>query len=863
MSKRLPAGTIRQRSDGSVWSKPTSTSKEWTQVKDGTAGSGSTKGQASKVAEGPSAPEEEVQLPWRSAQARYGLDGHLPPEEVHPQHVTIDTEGNIDAKPVLMWKDAYGASRRTYTENFHWNRYGEHHTAQKATWDDLQLAHQNLRDLASEGSQVAMAALVALQTGRSPEDVCDLHHERVQPVSEGVEKGGDTGDRTHPDRVHLTFQHAKGHAYTTSLLDPVLSKHASGVKASPDEDGRVFKASPEEVRGLLAEHKLDPDDSLVRHHVATNLAVDMLSKTEPAKLDTHGIEALRATLQEISDKLAAHFGHDPAPPGMSYVPPAVAIAYLEEAGGEKHFPKSYAKLKGLPVQSENVKKSDDADRRKAEKAVLKAFGTLEGREADVETVLTNLQKKRNRMRKGKEPCSVIGLDSSFTPLTSTSSPPEATLDSTPTTPVAKSSTAGPSAPSSPVLDPVLEKGQYVARLGPLAGELKARYVYEAKVFEQLLASPYFEKVVNPGARFWCPMNGVDGYVHVESRQGNLVTLSHSGTGKRGTDHVDALKQLLLSFHTQVAPTVPEAPPVALAQLAAELVPYLEKHSEKEEREVIYPQLAAEHEAEEEAEEEVEEEIKEEKKVKKSYEAVLSDIGSRPPVSDQFMAAVQALYVSALKRNLVGELSDERMRAINMALYHRDYAEVARLAKGAGEPPPPTTRHRPQPDPTKGAGKLPPPTTKPQASKPHASGHGGVSTAELRDLLSRLRAQLHTAPKGQRAEIKQRIDTVREKLQASAHKGRESTQKADAQVQGLVKASWEVNDPMEAWLRKSAMPLSALDSFILASEQSSFEGFALDLLSAPLEVRAQARFLRLQKGDGALRARWEQLGGEVF
>ena len=876
MSKRLPAGTIKKRADGSVWQKPTATAKEWTQVKDG---EGSAPGAGSAMPTMPAPVEEEPQLPWAGIQAKYGLDGHIPPEEVHPQHVQIDAEGNIDSKPVLIWKDGSGEGRRTYTTRFHWNRYAALHNEQVGAWDDFQLAHQSLRDEAAAGSHAAMAAIVALQTGRSVDEVCALHHERVQVARDGIQKA-DTSDRDHPDRVHVTFAHKRGYSYTASLSDPVIAGHAHGRKQAPSEAGNVFDASPQEVSSLLAEHGVDPESPGVRHHIATHMAIDLLSKSEPVHLDTHGVDGVRASLQVVSDKIAAHFGHDPAPEGMSYVPPAVALAYLEESGGSKHYPNSYAKLRGEPVQPEKVKKSDRAA---AEAEVLKTFGTLEGHEAKVDLIVNGLQKKRSRIKKGKEPCSLTEDVTSSNAPTGTSSSPRETPSSTPTTTVQKSSTAGPSVPSSatgPVLDPVLEKGpRYLARLPPAAGDVRSRYVYETEVFQALLASPHFVNVVEPGTRFWCPMNGVDGYVNVEARQSNLVTLSHSGTGRRGTDNVDTLKKLLLSFHQPPAPTAPPPAPVALAALAEMLIPYLEKHSEKEEK-YIYEQMEHDEEAEEERAEEVEEDLKE-SKVKKSH-TVLSDIASRPAARDAEMEEAQAAYILALGKNLRGDLSDERMRAINQALYCRDYKEIIRLSKGdvgkvrsadaggggradhpgpQGEPVGTQTRRGSGIYEKQGQGEWKR-VKEGRDKKVTAPQDKNLSESDLRDLLSKLRARLHTAPKNQRNELKQRIEVVRNKLHkmALARKQASDTQKADQTVADLTKASVELLDPVDEWLRKAANQYTALDAYIQHSDHGSYDDFVCDLAVGPLLARSQAYALRLQKGDGALRARWNLLNG---
>lgn len=843
MSKRLPAGTIRQRADGSVWNKPTPTARNWTQIKDG-AGTASA-GPGGVKAAAPQAPiEEEVPQPWGEVKAKYDLDGFLPPEEVHPQHVTMDTEGNIDAKPVMIWKDAYGADRRTYTVPFHWNRYGVAHNIEKSNWDSFQDAHQTIHSLAEGGDHAAMAALVVIATGRSVDDVCALHHERVETTADSVEKGGDPSDRAHPDRVHVTFTHPRGHAYTASISNPILAKHAAGRKSEPAETGRVFDTSAKKVKRLLAKAGVDADSAELRHHVATHMAVDMLSKTPAVNIDEHGIEAVHNNIHEVSAKIAAHFGHDPAPIGMSYVPPGVQLAYLEECGGAVKFPRSYAKLKGEPDPTP-MKKADLIAT--AEATVMSTFGTLEGHDDQVNHVIANLEKK---VAKGK-PCSQTEPDSLFSPLIATPSTPEETPTSTQETPAQKSSTPGPSAASLPQpkqLDEEIEKGgAYLARLTAHPGD-KALYIYDEDAFQALLDSPRFVSALTPGARFQCTINGVTGYVQVDERVGTTVSISHSN-GLRGEDHIDNLKNFLLKFHKPVEPTAPEPAPESIADLAGALVSALKALPDDV--------------------------------VKGSTQ--LSDLGSRQPPDLEVIEQARQKYIVALRANLTGQLDDSVMREINVALYERDYARINELVKAysdeGSEARNPTARTTAS---SVGSRALPigshsqrkdgeyektsAETWNRVAGNKHVPEAKDVkiealSMSDLRDLLARLRSQLHTAKKSTRGEIKERIEEVKERIQYVHHK-QVNVRKSNHQISNLVSTTTEVSDPMDAWLRKGDSLTTDLDSFIIEADQTEFGDFAVALSSAPIMIRAQAHVLRIQKGDLAIRNRWNLLrGGE--
>lgn len=861
MSARQPAGTIKQRADGSVWVKPTTNAKEWTQVKDGGPGGAGAKKDA-PVPQNPATQtepsEETVARPWQQVQLKYGLDGHLPTEEIHPQHVVIDSEGNIDAKPVMMWKDAYGADKRTYTMRFHWNRYAAAHEHEKANWDNYQLAHQSVRDLAAGGSQAALAALVALHTGRSPEDVCSLHHERVETTNEeGVAKG-DSADRQHPDRVHVTFKHRRGYAYTASINDPVLARYAGGKKVAPNENGKVFNTSAKKVRALFAKAGIDPDSDAVRRHVATNMAVDLLSKTPPLKLAEHGSEAIRATLMEVSDKIAQHFGHDPAPEGMSYVPPGVQLAYLEECGGARAFPVSFAKLKGKDAPA--IKKGSPRER--AERVVLRAFGTLEGNEARIEEVAANIEKRDTRVRKGPE-CSLTEPDSSFPSPTSTASPLAETPSSTPTTPEPRSSSLGPSVPFSELeLSPPLEKGEtYIARLSPLAGDKRARYVYDVGALRTFIESPLFTSLVGVGNKFLAPINGVHGYFVIEDRNANLVTLSHTSTGERTSTHVDNLRTALLKLHPAPEPTAPEPAPELMSALAEKLLEAAKTY------------------------------IKDKAEVSKGGvegSEALSDIGTRQPQWHQDFNEARESYTRALRANLIGDFPDEIMRLVNDALYERRFGDVIRLVDTGmrkGETTAPSAPSVSSPTTASAGGSHPGPKGMPIGTQtqrrsgqyekvgqgdwkrtPKGREHRApeisvdkLSTSQLRDLLARLRSMLSTAPKGQRNQVKERIEMVKRRLQ-SLHQTKEATHKADQQIATLVKSATEVSDPLEAWLRREEESYTALDDYMAKSDKAAFADFALDLVDAPLEVRSQANMLRLRKGDSAIKTRWVRFNG---
>lgn len=703
--KADPAGTVRQRADGSVWEKPTSTSKEWTQVKDGVnAQSHRVPGQGG-VAEFDAGSEGGDA--WAKAQAQFDLDGHKPSEETHPQHVNVDADGDIDKKPVLMWKDKKGNDRRSYTKRFHWNRYSDVHGKTKGVHQAFQKAHDHLMGCCEPGHpdlDAAMAAFVYMKTGHPLDQLLALHpeathvpremkksgqpdlfkgqttdklreiltatmmlrdrtqsfhwnvtgplfpqlhglfgdqyddladavdilaerirgfelpveevsnepqaipdsaeamvvellsaHERLCELCEqgveaaeadgdagtvdilgkraadhdkaawflrstaGLQKGGHTSDASHPDRAHFMLRHPRGHAYTASILHPKLAEFVHG-KRNSGENSRVFNTKPSKVKSMLKKAGVGHFDTETMQHASScMMAADYLSKTPKYDVAKEGLDKACNYMRKASAFVARQFGHEAAPQGMSFVPPGVAMGYLEDLGAHKAYPKAFEALKrsDAPSGPRDEVRADlqQSDRAKAEATVRKAYGSIEGREADIERIIQTLSSKKSKINKGNAQCSPTEAATSSTAPTLTTSNDQLTSSSTTLTAALKSITLGQSSQSSKemTLDSVIEKGaQYLARLSPAQGDNKARYVYDKTAFLALLESDHFANILAPGVKFHCPIHTgekyVDGFISIEDRVGQMMHVSHDGNGRRGSMGVDQLQRMLLEYH---------------------------------------------------------------------------------------------------------------------------------------------------------------------------------------------------------------------------------------------------------------------------------------------------------------------------
>lgn len=440
---------------------------------------------------------------------------------------------------------------------------------------ELIAAHEQLSELCEQGVEAAEAEGDAGTVDILGKRAAD--HDKAAwflRSTAGLQKGGSTEDAEHPDKAHFMFGHPRGHAYMASVHDPVVAEHVASKRQSGE--GRVFNAKPSQVKKMIKKAGVGHyDPETIMHAGAALMCADYLSKTPKFDLAKEGMNKAAMYVRKASDKVARHYGHDTCPPGMSYCPPGVAMGYLEDLGAAKLFPKAFESLKmsdpeGSPeapreeVRSE-IKRDETMKysyRQRAESAVMKAFGTLEGREADIERIVNNLERKYRKINKGKLECSQIeDATSSPVPVPTTSSD----------LPMSNSM-AGMAAPKSTMLGPSLqfsakqmeldqeiEKGaQYLARLSPAQEGDKARYVFDKTAFLALVESDHFDKILTPGVKFFCPMHTgeefVDGFISIEKRVDDLLVVSHDGTGKKGTTTPSEVQKMLLEQHLPMLTT---------------------------------------------------------------------------------------------------------------------------------------------------------------------------------------------------------------------------------------------------------------------------------------------------------------------
>lgn len=678
------------------------------------------------------------------------------------------------------------------------------------------------------------------------------------PKSKKVAKGGSTTDKHHPDRAHFLLTHAKGHAYATSVHHPKIADHVHARKQG--EDGPLFSTSPEQVTAALAKAGFGGLDArVVEHHNIATMAADFLSKTPSTVLKKGGVGAARLHLTACSDHIAEHYGHAPAPKGMSYVPPDIAAAYLEDLGAAAQYPTAYAGLKG------------ESHRHTAERAVLKAFGTLEGHEDDVQTITARLIRGDRRLNKG-DACSLLEVETFLGWPPATSSPGLAKSSSTMPTEEPKSTTPSPSSESSEPsikaleLDPGLEKGEsYLARLAPGTGERRARYVYDRETLRTLLSYESSTNTFLPGARFSLPMPGVDGtevagFVDIDDRMSVLVSARHTGTGKVFRVNVADLRHLLHTYHSTHEPAkqpgLQEMPEV-------EVGPIAKSHTMMTED-------------------------------RPSLGLVLSDIGSRKPEHQMVEELAKDVYLQMAAKYRAGDVDFDKFKAITSAMLDRNYSKMIELCKGAtgsdvGKPGAGATasagtgHHGPAGLPVGAQTQRKDGTYKKEADhkwarvsdkhhdgkKPDSEASGSHESATLdglRSRLSKLRTALRSAGDAKaRNKIISEITAIKTRIKklGLAQRGKsEATQKAQDNLRDIVETIDHLDDPIEQWLVKAQTDrLEALDAFILETD-GDYIDFGADLAYAPPAVRAQAHQLRLSEGSSALRDRFYLVKAKV-
>lgn len=314
-------------------------SEPWKQLKDGST----TK---EKPQSGPDLLGSGVNSNWKSLKNALKLDGHLPHETIHPSHIQADLEGDIDKKPVLIWKDHVGRKRRTYTERFHRERSLALRDEVGAHSATLEGAHDLLKmDLAEHAGDPAYdnhaAAVVHLSTGHRLADILSLKTEHaavLYDMDHDIEKSHLT-DLPHPHRVGLIMPHRAGHVYPTSFVDEHVSQHLASAFSKSSGQPLFGTATEAGVKSVLGKLGVSADERTVRHHAIHRQAADLLSKLPEFDVSEEGgLDRFQDNINQVSNELASRFGHLTAPDGMSFVPPSLVTSYMEHAQGHKLWP---------------------------------------------------------------------------------------------------------------------------------------------------------------------------------------------------------------------------------------------------------------------------------------------------------------------------------------------------------------------------------------------------------------------------------------------------------------------------------------------------------------------------------------------
>jgi hypothetical protein len=333
---KAPAGTITTRADNSQWQAPVDPKAEWKQVKDGTSTPQSK--QKPMQVEGVGGANEQA-LGHRLLRSKYDLDGYSPSDEVHPDHVDVDSEGDIDGKPVLSWQHE-GRTQRSYTTNFHQRKHRHQFAAIAANAPALTNAPAALLERynasESDGDRY-LAAYFMVENGHTADQMLGV---QVGHVGTSLMKASRSSGKT------VLLRHATGSMFQWQTKSPALAAHirkrAGGSPTSP-----LFLCGPDCISSALSEVGLgDVGMSTIRAHAQARLAVDLLSKAKRIKLDSlgAGLDKVRGNIAEASQKIAEFYGHPQAPANMAYVPPHVQAAYLESCGGGTVFKNTYNAL---------------------------------------------------------------------------------------------------------------------------------------------------------------------------------------------------------------------------------------------------------------------------------------------------------------------------------------------------------------------------------------------------------------------------------------------------------------------------------------------------------------------------------------
>lgn len=331
------------RADGAQWQKLAQPGQsKWKQVRDGDKKPQSY-AKANPI-EGAGGALDDVTtsaLGYKLTQAKYDLDGFMPPDELHPDHVDVDEDGDIDNKPVLSWTHE-GRENRTYTMNFHQRKHRQQFAALQQHAESLGKASAKLGDLyqqapANDRDRYLVAQLV-VETGHSPDQLLALQHGHV---GRSLQKG--------KAKMRVLMPHASGTVFNWDTGHEGLRSHYTERKdRSPTSP--LFSCGPDCVASALDEAGLgDVPVSVMRAHAQARMATDMLAKSKRYKLDGFGagLDKVRGNIIEASNKIAQAYGHPIAPPSMCYVPPHVQAAYIEGCGGGEVFKNTFAALNGV------------------------------------------------------------------------------------------------------------------------------------------------------------------------------------------------------------------------------------------------------------------------------------------------------------------------------------------------------------------------------------------------------------------------------------------------------------------------------------------------------------------------------------
>lgn len=362
MTKRLPAGVITTRADGSQWQQPAEPGAEWKQVRDGDK-TPQSRAKPSQV-EGVGGATAGA-VGHRLLRSKYDLDGFLPPDELHPDHVSVDTDGDMDGKPVLSWAQE-GRERRSYTTNFHQRKHRHTFAAMQQHKVALSQAPGKLLDLyrsAPEGDKDRyLAAHIIAAHGHTPDQVLAIQRGHV---ASSLRKGSKR-------KMSVLLQHAGGKVFQWESSTPELSHHYIG-RTDRSPTSPLFLCGPDCISSALDEVGLgEVPLPVIRAHAQSRMAVDLLSKAKRVRIDSlgAGLDKVRGAITEASQKIAEYYGHEQAPADMSYVPPHVQAAFLESCGGAGMFKNTYD---ALNVRKSVVTHEEEALWRDATDQVMKSI----------------------------------------------------------------------------------------------------------------------------------------------------------------------------------------------------------------------------------------------------------------------------------------------------------------------------------------------------------------------------------------------------------------------------------------------------------------------------------------------------------